>query len=121
MSAEGIGWTVVGRSADVLGIVAVLCGVAVVVLTASGVNPFTDPDDTTLVVAAIGFAVIGITTVFTAVARNLKDNAGFSDSGRANSVTLYVVGALMLALAVTALLFLLLRPEARAITVCVAP
>ena len=118
MSMESVGWSVVGRTADVFGIVTVVVGVATVVLTASGVDPFADPDDTTLLVATSGFAIVGITTMITAVSRNLRDDAGFSDSARANSIALYAVASLMLALAMTAGLFLLLRPEPQAVPAC---
>jgi hypothetical protein len=78
----------------------------------------TDETSPTLLVAGGGFAVGGIATLLTAVAHNLQDDAGFADHDRA---TRYTVGGLMLTLAITAGVFLPLRPEAQTVPVCVVP
>lgn len=106
MSESRIGWTVVGQTADVLQITATIFGVITIVLAGFGKNLFSgQPAESTVVVAAVAFGVVGLIAIATAVARNHRDNAGFGDPRLAGSRTLYIVGVLLLALAaVTAFL-----------------
>jgi len=112
------GWTVVGQTADVLQIAATILGFGAVTLAAIGGNRFSNPDNTTLIIATITFATVGTISIVTALARSRQDNAAFTEGSRATVRTLYTIGALMLILAVGTGLFLVLRPEIPTVTNC---
>lgn len=121
MTTSRAGWTTVSQVADVLQITATVAGVVTVVLAAFGKNPFAHPGSSTLVVALVSFAVVGLVSIGTAFARNRRSNAGFDQSGVANSGLLYAVGLMLLMFALGIGLLLLLRPDLSAAANCPAP
>ena len=111
-------WTAAGRLADVLQIVTVIGGGAVVVLSVLGVNPLSDPGDQLLMWVAVGFAVTGLGSIVSAVVRTQRHEAGFEADGASTNRILYLTGAAMLVLALVSVGVLVLRPPA---PLCVAP
>lgn len=118
MSADQPAWTVVGRIADIFQISTTVLGVLAITLVATGKNPFTNPDDTTLVIAAITFGLVGLIAIVVAVVRNQQHNAGFAQNRRVSSRTHYAIGVLMLVLAVGTVSFLIFRQPPAALPHC---
>jgi len=112
------GWTVVGQVADVLQIAPTILGFGALALAAIGWNRVSNPDNTTLVIAMITFATLGMIFIVTALAQSRQDIAGFTEGGRATVRTFYTIGVLMLILAVGTGLILVLRPEIPTATGC---
>lgn len=116
MTNTRVGWSVVGQVADVLQIAATILGFGAVTLAAIGGNRFSNPDDTTLIIAMITFATVGTIAIVTALAHSRQDNAGFIEGRIATIRSLYTIGVLMMILGVGTGLFLVFRPEIPAVS-----
>jgi energy-converting hydrogenase Eha subunit H len=115
LTSVRIGWTVVGQVADVLQIAATIFAIVAIALATFGENPFGDPANTTLLVAAVTFAIVGTASIVTALIHSRQDDTAFTEGRRATIRTLYIFGVVMLVLALGTGMFLMLRPE---VSVC---
>ncbi|MBN9100100.1 MAG: hypothetical protein J0I49_18600 [Pseudonocardia sp.] len=119
---EQLGWQLVGRMADILGILTVLVGVVVSILVSAGVDITERPDDTLLGGATIALAIMGFASIFSGVALAHSDEYAFESNQGSRVYYLYAVGIVLVILAVAVGAFWYFRtpPVADDVQRCVA-